>query len=147
MPVSVRPVATTEMTSTPADHEVTPLAARDPRVPVATARRHEDRAQKVATTATPAHLEVTDQRDPARAAQARRVLRAATTVIVTREHPGPARTTRTVADHVPIAATTATAVTDARVSRHAAPDPTRVTVRATRVPVVPQMGDRRVRAS
>jgi hypothetical protein len=135
------------MTSMPADLEVTPLDAHDPRAPVATARHHEDLARRAATTAIRAPRAATDRHDRAHAASDRRVLHAVMTVIVTREHPGPDRSTRTVAVRVPNAATTARAVTVVRASRHAAPGPIRETARATRVPVVPQVGVRRVRAT
>ena len=135
------------MTPMLVDPEVMPHDAHGPRVPAATARPHAVHVLKVASTVTHTHLATTDHHDPVHAAQARRVRRAATTVIVTRDHPGPARSTRTVELHVPSAAMTVTAVTVVRASRRVAPGPTRETDRATRVPVVRQMVVPRVRAT
>jgi hypothetical protein len=129
-------VATTVMTSTPVDLEVTLRVVHDPRAPDATERRRVRRDPRVATTATPAEREAIVHRDPVRAQRVRHARLAVMTATVTRGLPGPVRSRRRDDRPDRSAVTTESRATAVRVSRLAGLDPTPATDRATRERVV-----------
>jgi hypothetical protein len=139
LPVSARLAATTATTLMPADREATRRAAPVPRVPDATAVRHDHRDPTGVTTATRAG-ELTVRRDQG-LARKDRAPRAGMTATATRVHHGPARSLRTDEHLAPSVATTVNRAIAVPVSRPGEHGPTLETVRVTCDPIVHRVAD------